>query len=531
MGAYGLYRTPTGGKGNLVSLACLLHMLSIIRRKEGSRVVSFLARIALERKMSSTFVSGNKSLRRRTPRMKTGHIRLFKHFLPGAYLLLMGVEALLFASSYLLGGAFTYPEALWATTHIKQSVGLAALMSLSQVAVGMYSARVKLRKRDHLVRLLVAFALTAGAVVLIGLTLPVQMPDPRAVFIGSAIALVGVMMTRYLFSIYVVDLDMWNRRVMVVGTGQAAAKLANIEQSELDMRSYSLVGFVRMPGERVEVADARLLPTDRSLNELALLHDVDEIVVAMDDRREALPVEDLFRAKLNGVSVHDMVAFVEREGGLMDIDRLSSGWMVFSDGFLQGSLRRASKRSFDVLISLSMLLLVWPIMLLAMLMVWLDDGGPVLFRQVRVGEKGKHFTLMKFRSMRVDAEKGTGAVWADKHDDRTTRIGAFLRMTRIDELPQLLNVLRGDMSFVGPRPERPEFESQLVEAVPHYVQRYAVKPGVTGWAQINYPYGASIEDAHKKQQYDLYYVKNHSLFLDFMIMIQTVEVVLWGRGR
>lgn len=481
--------------------------------------------------MNSTFVSRSDTLQRRTPRMKTGHIRLFKHFLPGAYLLLMGVEMLMLTSAYLVGGALTYPEPLWATTHIKQAVGLGVLMIFSLVAVGMYTARVRLRTRDNLVRMLVAFGLTAVGVVLVGLTLSVQMPEPQAVLTGSGIALVGVMMIRQLFRTYVVDLDIWNRRVMVVGTGRAAASLANIEQGALDMRSYSLVGFVRMQGEKVEVADTRLLPTDRSLNDLALLHDVDEIVVAMDDRRNALPVEDLFRAKLNGVSVHDMVAFIEREGGLLDIDSLSPGWMVFSDGFLQGPLRRVSKRTFDLLISLGMLMLVWPVMLLAMLAVWIDDGGPVLFRQVRVGEKGKHFTLMKFRSMRVDAEKGTGAVWANKNDDRTTRIGGFLRMTRIDELPQLLNVLRGDMSFVGPRPERPEFEEQLVEAVPHYVQRCAVKPGVTGWAQINYPYGASIEDAHKKQQYDLYYVKNHSLFLDFMIMIQTVEVVLWGRGR
>jgi sugar transferase (PEP-CTERM system associated) len=267
-------------------------------------------------------------------------------------------------------------------------------------------------------------------------------------------------------------------------------------------------------------------------------HQIHEIVVAMDERRRnqdamgGLPLDDLMECRLRGINVCDVQQFIEREACKVDVDLLRPSWMVFSDGFIVSTWRAGSKRAFDVLASSLLLLFAWPIMLLTTLCIWLEDGirAPVFYRQTRTGLNGVHFDVIKFRSMDSDAEKGGQAVWASKNDPRVTRVGAFIRKARIDELPQLLNVFRGDMSFVGPRPERPMFVAELAEEIPFYDQRHRVKPGITGWAQLCYPYGASNDDAKEKLQYDLYYLKNHSLLLDIIILLQTVEVVLVGEG-
>jgi len=257
---------------------------------------------------------------------------------------------------------------------------------------------------------------------------------------------------------------------------------------------------------------------------------VSEVVIAVRERRGGvLPLRQLLDARLKGIKVMDLVSFYEREQGLLRVDNLRASWLIFSNGFEQGLLRDVVKRSFDVLVSLVMLVLTAPILLVAMLAVAIDSGLPVFYRQERVGQAGRLFTILKLRTMRQDAEK-SGAQWAQANDARVTRIGRFLRKTRIDELPQLWNVLRGDMSFVGPRPERPMFVQRLLEDIPYYDVRHSVKPGVTGWSQVRYPYGASVEDSLRKLQFDLYYVKNHSLFLDLMILVETVQVVLLGKG-
>jgi sugar transferase (PEP-CTERM system associated) len=232
------------------------------------------------------------------------------------------------------------------------------------------------------------------------------------------------------------------------------------------------------------------------------------------------------------VEVFDLVNFFEREAGKILVDHATPGWMSFTDGFKRSTSSRLAKRCFDVTASLALLLFAWPFMLLTALAIWLEDGfgAPVLFRQTRVGEHGNTFDVLKFRSMTVDAEGDGKARWATKNDSRVTRVGNFIRKTRIDELPQILNVLSGEMAFIGPRPERPEFVKELTQLIPYYNARHCVKPGITGWAQLCYPYGASENDARQKLQFDLYYVKNHSLFLDFMICLTTVEVVLFGKG-
>ncbi|MCB1736434.1 MAG: TIGR03013 family PEP-CTERM/XrtA system glycosyltransferase [Gammaproteobacteria bacterium] len=465
--------------------------------------------------------------------MKTGYIRLFKHFLPGTYLLLMALEISLLVGAFLLSSGLLLPPESLLPTQFKQAVGMAAMMIMGMVAMGMYNARIRSSVPDTAFRLLAAFTIMVAGVLAVGLLLPVQMPSPLEVTLGMLIGFGLLLMVRSMFGKFVVDLDMWDRRVLVIGAGKAAHQVAGLHHSPLEFRAFVPVGYVPMASDEIEepAPSMRRLVPGAELIDLVRAHEVDEVVVATDCPCDSGCVDQLLPIKMVGVPVIEMIDFIEREGGKIDLHALSPDWMVFAEGFTQGAFRRMTKRLVDLVASGLLLAVTWPVLLLAMLAIKLDDGGPIFYEQTRVGAYGRHFGVLKLRSMRVDAEKGTGAVWASANDDRTTRIGGWLRKMRIDELPQLLNIFRGEMSFVGPRPERPEFVRQLADKIPHYGLREIVKPGLTGWAQINYPYGASDDDAWKKHELDLYYVKNHSLFLDVMIIMQTVEVILWGRGR
>ena len=274
------------------------------------------------------------------------------------------------------------------------------------------------------------------------------------------------------------------------------------------------------------------LPHDRSLMDMVLSYQVDEIVVAPDDRRLRLPVDEILDCKMSGTMVLDLLSFFEKETSRIKLDVLHPSWIFFSDGFRLSGVAQSSKRALDLFVGVTIFLLGWPLMLLVALAIRMESGrgAPILFHQVRVGLNGKTFRVHKFRSMRTDAEADGIARWASKDDSRVTRVGNFIRKTRLDELPQVFNVLRGEMSLVGPRPERPEFVEQLAHELPFYSERHRVKPGLTGWAQLSYPYGATTEDARNKLEFDLYYVKNASAFLDLIILLETVEVVLWGKG-
>jgi len=258
-------------------------------------------------------------------------------------------------------------------------------------------------------------------------------------------------------------------------------------------------------------------------------HHIDRVVVSLTDRRGRLPIEALLRAKLSGVRVEDATTTYERLTGKILIDDLKPSWLIFSDGFQASRLTRAVKRTLDLALAVLGLIFAAPLMVLTAVAVKLGSRGPILYWQERVGEHGRVFTLCKFRSMRTDAEDGT-PVWACDGDERVTGVGRFIRVTRLDELPQLWNVLRGDMSFVGPRPERPFFVQQLATAIPFYMERHVAKPGITGWAQVKYRYGASIEDAMEKLRYDLYYIKHMSVFFDLTIVLDTVKVIILGKG-
>jgi sugar transferase (PEP-CTERM system associated) len=288
---------------------------------------------------------------------------------------------------------------------------------------------------------------------------------------------------------------------------------------------------VRPPDEEPGVPSERVLESEGDLCALCERLGVTEVVVAMDDRRRGFPIPELLECRLAGVDVTELLTFLERETGRVHIDVLNPSWMIFAQGFKRDPLRLLSSRALDLFASLAVLVVALPAMVLTFIAIKIEDGwqAPALYRQARVGLGGKVFKVLKFRSMRQDAELN-GAQWAQYADPRVTRVGAIIRKLRIDELPQVFNVLRGHMSFVGPRPERPEFVAQLAEKIPYYVQRHCVKPGITGWAQLCYPYGSSENDALEKLQYDLYYIKNNSLLFDLAILIQTAEVVLFGKG-
>jgi sugar transferase (PEP-CTERM system associated) len=320
-------------------------------------------------------------------------------------------------------------------------------------------------------------------------------------------------------------------RLLFVGTGVTARKVARQILDQHDF-AYRVIGFIDDDASRIgeRIVNPGIVGTPGDIERLIRTHQVDRIVVGLSDRRGKLPVEELLRAKMAGVRVEDVTTTYERVTGKILIDDLRPSWLIFSDGFRVSRLSRVMKRTIDLTLSVVMAVAALPLIAMTALLVLLDDGRPVLYRQERVGENGRVFTLSKFRSMRKDAEEDGTPIWAKDGDDRVTRIGGFLRKTRLDELPQLWNVVRGDMSFVGPRPERPFFVEQLSKVIPFYQQRHAVKPGLTGWAQVKYRYGASLEDAMEKLRYDLYYIKHLSVFFDLTIVFDTVKVVLFRKG-
>jgi sugar transferase (PEP-CTERM system associated) len=324
----------------------------------------------------------------------------------------------------------------------------------------------------------------------------------------------------------------WFRpHLLVIGAGTRAFDLLQMLQTQGRFLQYDLTfvhedNFGAIDRRLAEDTQCRIVTCSGNLLKLAEQVGADEIVIAPDDRR-GMNLESLITCRANGYPVSQYMSFLEKEISRIDIKRLDMAWMLYSDGFQSSPIGRGAKRIFDIVISLAILAVFSPVLLVAMLAIWMGDRHGVFYRQERITQGGRSFRILKLRTMRMDAEKG-GAVWAAQGDKRVTPVGRVLRRTRIDELPQLFNVLAGDMSLVGPRPERPEFIEQLSKQLPLYHERHAVKAGLTGWAQVNYPYGASLDDARSKLSYDLYYVKNFNLLLDFRIVLQTLRVVIWA---
>ncbi|MDX1733091.1 MAG: TIGR03013 family PEP-CTERM/XrtA system glycosyltransferase [Halioglobus sp.] len=412
-----------------------------------------------------------------------------------------------------------------------RAVVFSFVMLACLAAMGLYEPRMREGLMGVLIRTLGGFV--AGSVLMgtVYYLLPEFSRWGAVLAYAIPISFAANLITRSAF-LNIADLDQFKNRVLVYGAGSAASTITSSMRRKTDRQGFTIVGFVRVDGEEPRVTGERVINLRQPLSEYARQTEIDQIVVALDNKRDKTPSDELFKCRLQGVKVVNLVNFFEREAGKILVDFASPGWMTLTEDMRSESSESLSKRGFDILSSFVLLMGTWPFMVVTAIAIWLEDGfgAPIFFSQERVGLNGKAFKVLKFRSMSVDAEGDGKARWATKNDSRVTRVGAFIRRSRIDELPQIFNVLAGDMAFIGPRPERPEFVRQLAERIPFYNSRHCVKPGITGWAQLCYPYGASEEDARQKLQFDLYYVKNHSLFLDFMITLSTVEVVLFGKG-
>ncbi|MDH5537189.1 MAG: TIGR03013 family PEP-CTERM/XrtA system glycosyltransferase [Betaproteobacteria bacterium] len=424
------------------------------------------------------------------------------------------------------GAALLDADAALAKQAFPYALGMMAIMA----SFGLYQSDPSQDTTSSGSRIATAFLLGFAIIGLVSYLAPSHYPGLISLSATAlTLALAGSLIVRAAFRKWS-DLSAFKPRVLVLGTGSRVARLADYARAN---PNHQVVGYVSLQPAKHYVPSRQVLPMAQgeSLLSMAEKHAIDEIVVAVRNRRDgALPLQQLLECKMNGVKVVELPTFFEREFRQVMLDSLNPSWMVLGDGFRQGLFRNSLKRLFDLTVSSVLLLLCLPVLLVTTLCICLESGLPVLYRQERVGLGRRVFTLYKLRSMKKDAERDGAVQWAKADDDRTTWVGRFIRKTRIDELPQIFNVLKGEMSFVGPRPERPFFVDQLVNQVPYYALRHSVKPGITGWAQVRYAYGASVDDAIEKLQHDLYYVKNHSLFLDIMILIATVEVVLWGKG-
>lgn len=458
--------------------------------------------------------------------------RLFKHYVPRAVVWLALIEFLALVVS---------AEAGWQlyARQIDISPGMLvdrwvplstfALANLfAMMATGMYGNEALRSMRFGTARLLTAISLGVIFLSVLRFLLPtITLWRANSVYaMGLAIAL--------LFSIRLLLTqsaggDAFRRRILVLGAGPRAARLGVLAAEPGS--GLAVAGYVAMNGAERAVGDAVPREAIANLSDHVVALGVGEVVLALEERRNALPLGDLLRIKTTGVHVNDIASFLERETGRVDLATTNPSGLIFSDGFSAGQrISKVSKRVFDIVASLLVLVVGLPLILIAGVAVKLDSKGPIFYRQSRVGLFGERYEIFKIRSMRTDAEAAGKAVWASENDPRITRVGNIIRKLRIDELPQTWCVLKGDMSFVGPRPERPSFVDELEQQLPFYAERHMVKPGLTGWAQINFPYGASVEDARVKLEYDLYYAKNYSPFLDLLILLQTVRVVLWPEG-
>ena len=418
-------------------------------------------------------------------------------------------------------GASLYPPAL----------AFALVLVFSMGALGMYQHKQSREDiKSTLVRILPSFML---GFVLFSL-LAELLPGTQFVRLGSVVFVVGgasVLLARLLVFTSAQS-SMLEKRLIIIGDGATARECMDLATTGMGFHQFRVVGCVPVEGEPRRVPATMLLPPELSLLALARRHAADEIIVSVGDRRNgAFPVRQLLECALGGVRVTDAASFFEREACQIRVDSLQPSYLIFGGGFDQSPLRAAVKRAFDLVASSAICLAALPVMLLTALAIKLDDGGPVFYQQERVGRDNRPFKVLKFRSMRVDAELDGKPKWAAQDDPRVTAVGRWIRKLRIDELPQMLNVFKGEMSFVGPRPERAYFVEQLCQEIAYYNVRHGIKPGITGLAQVRHGYGASVDDAVRKLQYDLYYVKNNSLFLDLLILIDTVQVVLFGKGR
>ncbi len=459
-------------------------------------------------------------------------IRLFKHYIPHAVLLLGLVDLLLLMVAGELAWQLRAGQLHMDVGRIGERLPslsvFVAVVLIAMISVGVYGAEALRSLRYALARLIVAVSLGIIALSFVDFVVP-GLDFWRSTLAYAMVFSIILLVANRVLVGGLLGTSAFRRRVLVLGAGRRAQRLRDLANRQGS--GFVIVGFIGMSENKPLVEEAINRSAIHDLSRFVENLGVSEVVLALEERRNALPLKDLLRIKTAGVHVNDFSSFIERETGRVDLDSVNPSWLIFSDGFSSGRMMSSiAKRIFDVVASSLLLVVTWPIIALFALLIKVDSKGPAFFRQSRVGLYGENFDVIKLRSMRSDAERAGEAKWAQENDPRVTRIGRFIRKVRIDELPQAWSVLKGEMSFVGPRPERPEFVTDLEDKLPYYAERHMVKPGITGWAQINYPYGASIEDARHKLEYDLYYAKNYTPFLDLLILLQTFRVILWGEG-
>jgi sugar transferase (PEP-CTERM system associated) len=463
---------------------------------------------------------------------------LFRHYIHLQYVILGLIDLLVLVCAFVLAVFFRYfgdlaffQESL--PFVLPSAIVFALFNLLVMISLGVHQSRIEDGMSGMMLRTIMAL--------IVGIPLcgfGYLMASDWLWYLGSS----SILTTGTVFGIFLLGAvrslffatagkERFKRKVLVLGAGRRARQILEDLKTPFNRKGFTLSGFVPLPDEPVEISEKHLLNLPTTMHDYILKHPVSEIVVAVDDRRKGLPMEDLLECKMEGIRIVDGATFYERESRKVALEMVTRGWLVFSDGFTVSSVFGVGKRSLDLLAATVLFLAGAPLMLLTVIAIKIEDGlkAPVLYSQERVGFNGKVFRVHKFRSMGTDAEKN-GAVWANKNDARVTKVGNFIRKVRIDELPQIFNVLNGTMAFVGPRPERPVFVEQLSKKIPFYSERHRVKPGLTGWAQLCFAYADNEEDTREKLRFDLYYIKNQSLLLDLLVIIQTVEVVLFKKG-
>ena len=464
-------------------------------------------------------------------------VKVSKYFFKPAFVMLAFFELIIFYLSPYLSILIVVKDV---DLNLFSNIALfsayyALTMSLLMIAMGNYQSEKYNRKKDFIFTWKYAFISILLAIFL-GLSLfliwPGIYPSNDVTLLSLLISILSIITLRTAFFRFL-NHDEIKRRVLVFGAGKSAKKLIEKYQQSNQDTSFKIIGYIPLYPEEKEVSNNNIIhvPTE-CLFQYVKDNYIEEIIVAIDDRREHFPADELMKCRMYGVNIIEPVTFIEREKGKVNLQLLTPSWFIYSDTHKDSLVEKMTKRGFDLIFSLLILIILSPILILVCCLIWLESGGKgcVFYHQYRVGLGGKIFKLHKFRSMCLDAEENGKAVWAKVNDQRVTWIGKLIRRTRIDELPQIINILNGDMSLVGPRPERPEFVDELAKDIKFYHHRHSVKPGLAGWAQLKYSYGSCKKDAVEKLQYDLFYVKNKSVLMDIMILLQTIEIVILGRG-
>lgn len=454
-------------------------------------------------------------------------------------LFLIGEVSLLCLSSGLASYLYAINHAaISIETAVINAVMFAACVMLCALSVGLYDHKLREGHKGIIKRVVITLIFSAIILEAIIFQLFPQVHIGSLYLLwSSCIAALLVSSFRAICQYHDIN-RLSRRRILILGAGERASIIERRMRRNVDRRDFEIVGYVRIEGDlNAAIRPQRQLNVDyrNNLFQYVIENSIDQLVIACDERRNMLPVEDLFKCKTRGVDIIEILDFIENETGQIAVNLIYPSWVIHSNGLASNQRFKTSLGYFlNIVLAVILLALTWPIMLLTALLIYLEDGrdstASVFYKQLRVGVDGNPFYILKFRSMKPDAEKN-GVQWAAENDNRVTRVGKFIRRYRIDELPQLFNVMKGEMGFVGPRPERPEFVVQLAKDIPYYNNRHNVKPGLTGWAQLKYPYGSTAEDAQEKLKFDLYYIKHRSLLLDLIILIRTVEIVLFGRGR